>query len=182
MSSFTGLLSLFVCSIPCLAFGATLPTSAPSGVVTCHSGATCARQSIDGRSYRILKTPQLVLMVSIGMEHGLTYADVSIVNGSGSKIAISPEDFRLEVLRPTPRVLNYMPPQNLLNGGTAAWSYSEKWEKSRQPRQVNLLSATLEPNEGVQGRVFFETAKSASEVKMVLPVGGTEYEFPSFQP
>ena len=52
-------------------------------------------------------------MVSLSQEGLYTRADVSIVNNSGLPLSLSPDDFRVEVVTPKPKVLLYVSPQDL---------------------------------------------------------------------
>ena len=53
-------------------------------------------------------------MVAISHEGVYTRADVSIANHTDTPLSMTPEDFRVEVLTPKPKVLLYIPPANLV--------------------------------------------------------------------
>ena len=54
-------------------------------------------------------------MVSISDEGPYTRADVSILNNGSYPTKVVPEDFRVEVVSPKPKVLSYIAPANLQN-------------------------------------------------------------------
>ena len=80
----------------------------------CEPNAGCVNQTLFGRSYKVITTPRFTVMVSISNEGVYTRADVSITNHTDTPLSMSPEDFRVEVLTPKPKVLLYVPPANLV--------------------------------------------------------------------
>lgn len=98
------------------AFPATHPTPTliPDNIVTCQASAGCTNQTMFGRTYKVLKTDRLVVMVSISDEGPYTRADVSVLNNGSYPTKVVPEDFRIEVVSPKPKVLSYIAPENLL--------------------------------------------------------------------
>jgi hypothetical protein len=89
-------------------------TILPDNVVRCEPNAGCINKTLYGRSYKVITTPRFTVMVSISHEGGYTRADVSIANHTDTPLNMSPEDFRVEVLTPKPKVLLYIPPANLV--------------------------------------------------------------------
>jgi hypothetical protein len=89
-------------------------TILPDNVVRCEPNAGCVNKTLYGRSYKVIATPRFTVMVSISHEGGYTRADVSIANHTDTPLNMTPEDFRVEVLTPKPKVLLYIPPANLV--------------------------------------------------------------------
>jgi hypothetical protein len=89
-------------------------TILPENVVRCEPSAGCVNQTLFGRSYKVITTPRFTVMVSISHEGVYTRADVSIANHTDTPLSMSPEDFRVEVLTPKPKVLLYVSPANLV--------------------------------------------------------------------
>lgn len=89
-------------------------TILPDNVVRCEPSAGCVNQTLFGRSYKVITTPRFTVMVSISHEGVYTRADVSIANHTDTPLSMSPEDFRVEVLTPKPKVLLYVSPANLV--------------------------------------------------------------------
>jgi hypothetical protein len=89
-------------------------TILPDNVVRCEPDAGCINQTLFGRSYKVINTPRFTVMVSISNEGVYTRADVSIANHTDTPLNMSPEDFRVEVLTPKPKVLLYISPANLV--------------------------------------------------------------------
>jgi hypothetical protein len=89
-------------------------TIQPENVVLCEPGAGCINQTLFGRSYKVIATPRFTVMVSISSEGVYTRADVSIANHTDTPLSMTPEDFRIEVVTPKPKVLLYVPPANVV--------------------------------------------------------------------
>jgi hypothetical protein len=89
-------------------------TILPDNVVRCEPSAGCINKTLFGRSYKVITTPRFTVMVSISNEGLYTRADVSIANHTDTPLNMSPEDFRVEVLTPKPKVLLYISPANLV--------------------------------------------------------------------
>jgi len=89
-------------------------TILPDNVVRCEPSAGCINQTLFGRSYKVITTPRFTVMVSISHEGVYTRADVSIANHTDTPLSMSPEDFRVEVLTPKPKVLLYVSPAKLV--------------------------------------------------------------------
>jgi hypothetical protein len=95
-------------------FAANIPkTILPDNVVLCEPGAGCVNKTLYGRNYKVIATPRFTVMVSISREGIYTRADVSVTNNTDMPLSVSPEDFRVEVVTPKPRVLLYVPPAEL---------------------------------------------------------------------
>jgi hypothetical protein len=89
-------------------------TILPDNVIRCEASAGCINKTLYGRSYKVIDTPRFTIMVSISHEGLYTRADVSIANHTDTILNMSPEDFRVEVLTPKPKVLLYIPPAHLV--------------------------------------------------------------------
>ena len=95
-------------------FAASIPkTVQPDNIVRCEPGAGCVNKTLYGRNYKVIATPRFTVMVSISREGTYTRADVSVTNNTDMPLSVSPEDFRVEVVTPKPRVLLYVPPAEL---------------------------------------------------------------------
>ena len=89
-------------------------TILPDNVVRCEPSAGCINKTLFGRNYKVIDTPRFTVMVSISHEGVYTRADVSIANHTDTPLNMSPEDFRVEVLTPKPKVLLYISPAKLV--------------------------------------------------------------------
>jgi hypothetical protein len=89
-------------------------TILPDNVIRCEPNAGCVTKTLYGRSYKVINTARFTVMVAISHEGIYTRADVSITNKTDMPLAMSPDDFRVEVLTPKPKVLLYVPPANLV--------------------------------------------------------------------
>jgi hypothetical protein len=86
----------------------------PDNIIVCESSAACETKHLHGRIYNIINTPRLTVMVAVSHEGNYTRADVSVINHTDAPFTITPDDFRIEVVTPKPKVLPYVPPANLL--------------------------------------------------------------------
>jgi hypothetical protein len=89
-------------------------TILPDNVIRCEPNAGCISKTLYGRSYKVINTARFTVMVAISHEGNYTRADVSITNKTDMPLAMTPDDFRVEVLTPKPKVLLYVPPANLV--------------------------------------------------------------------
>jgi hypothetical protein len=89
-------------------------TILPDNVVRCEPSAGCINKTLFGRSYKVIDTPRFTVMVAISHEGVYTRADVSIANHTDTPLNMSPEDFRVEVLTPKPKILLYISPAKLV--------------------------------------------------------------------
>ena len=108
-------LALVVSSCP-FALAAVANTSnsiIPDNVVLCQAESKCFSRTLFGRNYKVLITPRFTVMVSLSKEGIYTRADVSILNNTAYSVNLTPDDFRIEVLSPKPRVLSYVSPADL---------------------------------------------------------------------
>ena len=95
-------------------FAASIPkTILPDNVIRCEPDTGCLSATVNGHNYKVLNTPRFTVMVAVSHEGIYTRADVSIINKTDLPLNISPDDFRVEVLTPKPKVLNYIPPSDL---------------------------------------------------------------------
>jgi hypothetical protein len=93
----------------------TPTTIVPDNLVVCQSNSGCTNQTMFGRTYKVIHTDRLVVMVSISDEGSYTRADVSILNNGSYPTKVVPEDFRIEEVTPKPKILSYIAPENLQN-------------------------------------------------------------------
>jgi len=108
-------LSLF-CVFGCATFAiaADIPKSIlPDNVVLCSPGSGCTNKTLFGRTYKVLTTPRFTVMVSVSNQGDYTRADISITNNASFPLNLSPDDFRVEVPGPKPRILSYVAPSDL---------------------------------------------------------------------
>jgi hypothetical protein len=89
-------------------------TIQPDNVIVCESNAACETKTLYGRSYKVINTPRFTVMVSVSHEGNYTRADVSVANHTDTPLAMTPDDFRIEVVTPKPKVLLYVSPANLV--------------------------------------------------------------------
>jgi hypothetical protein len=184
---------------------ADLPkTILPDNVVLCQPSSGCTDQTLFGRRYKVLMTPSYTVMVSVSTQGGYTRADVSIANNTGYPLNLTPDDFRVEVVYPKPRVLLYVPPADLKGiplpptlprvdaapasipaaaDGDAPDAATKKKEALQEVAEQaaalqNLPAAAILPNEIARGRVYFERDKHSHLVNVVLPLAGVVFEFP----
>jgi len=105
---------LFALTSPTFTFAASVPkTILPDNVITCQVNANCTNKTLYGRTYKVINTPRFTVMVAVSLEGAYTRADVSIANNTIRSQSLSPEDFRVEVVTPKPKVLLYVPPTDL---------------------------------------------------------------------
>jgi hypothetical protein len=105
---------LFALASPTFSFAASVPkTILPDNVITCQVNANCTNKTRYGRLYKVINTPRFTVMVAISHEGSYTRADVSIANNTILPQSLTPEDFRVEVVTPKPKVLLYVPPSDL---------------------------------------------------------------------
>ncbi len=97
------------------AVAASVPkTMLPDNVILCEPSAGCLNQSFYGRSYKVINTARFTVMVAISKEGAYTRADVSVYNKTDTPLNLTPDDFRVEVVTPKPKILNYIPPSKLM--------------------------------------------------------------------
>jgi type IV secretory pathway VirB10-like protein len=113
----TSLLAVVLAGGSALSLAAKIPTNTNlnDNVLTCGTNARCSNKVMFGRTYKVIETAKFTVMVSISNEGAYTRADVSITNHQDYSQSVSPQDFRVEVVSPKPRVLLYVPPAELQN-------------------------------------------------------------------
>jgi hypothetical protein len=188
---------LFAFTSPTVSFAAGVPkTILPDNVITCQVNANCTNKTLNGRLYQVINTPRFTVMVAVSQEGPYTRADVSIANNTIRSQALTPEDFRVEVVTPKPKVLLYVHPSDLKDlPADPVSSPTPQLASSPQPSQApsaadpgqsadriasqhDLSATSLPPNEVTRGRVFFERDKHAQLINVVLPIAGLVFEFP----
>jgi hypothetical protein len=188
--------SIFTSTTFC--FAANLPRNV--NVIVCQPNTGCIHHSIFGHDYKIISTDRFTVMVFLSNEGPYTRADVSITNLTPNPINLSPEDFRIEALNSKSRVFLYVPPSQLENvpAPTRATPVADaspnpeiselEAARRRATREAIELAAatphlkaiTIQPNQAVHGRVYFERYPGATnqQVNVVLPIAGTVFKFP----
>lgn len=157
-----------------LAFGASVPRSVSGNIVTCQANSGCFNQLINGRIYKVLKTPSMTIKLSLWTEGDVTRADVIIANNSGLQLNVLANDFRVDVLSPKARTLSFVP----------ATSVPHLAAIRVAPGTVSIEPATelstnlVDPNRNLHGRVSFERDPRAQQMNVVLPISGAVFEFP----
>jgi hypothetical protein len=141
---------LFVLTSPTLSFAASVPkTILPDNVITCQVNANCTNKTVYGRLYKVINTPRFTVMVAISQEGSYTRADVSIANNTILTQSLTPEDFRVEVVTPKPKVLLYVPPSDLkdLPAAPATPPPTSSTASSPLPSQAPVVANTSQtPN------------------------------------
>jgi hypothetical protein len=202
MTLFRSLPLVSLLTLATFSSAANIPkTILPDNVIRCEPDAGCTSQTMDGRSYKVLNTPRFTVMVAISHEGLYTRADVNVFNKTDTPLNLSPEDFRVEVVSPKPKVLLYIAPGDLkdLPSETPAPAaeatakeekpvlvpignhlFSARKETIAQPEtpQPHLVSTSIGPSRATGGRVYFERDKHAHLVNVVLPIAGLVFEFP----
>ncbi len=182
-NSFSVAIMALAVSASSYALAATHPTNTliPDNIVICQVDSGCTTQVMFGRDYKVLRTDRLVVMVSLSNEGHYTRADISVLNNGSYPTKVVPEDFRIEVVTPKPKVLSYVAPENLQNLPIPRQESDAPQEGAdKVAAQKNLEVTPIPPNEVVRGRVYFERVKTrkAQQVNVVLPIGGMVYQFP----
>jgi hypothetical protein len=105
---------LVVITSSTFSFAAGVPKAIlPDNVITCQVNANCKNKTLYGRLYQVINTPRFTVMVAVSQEGSYTRADVSIANNTILPQSLTPEDFRVEVVTPKPKVLLYVAPSDL---------------------------------------------------------------------
>ena len=176
-------LSLAAIFIPAtLAVAASIPrTILPDNVIRCEPNTGCTSETLHGHNYKVLNTPRFTVMVAVTHEGSYTRADVSITNKTDTPLSVTPDDFRVEVLTPKPRVLNYVPPANLVlppppppaPPASAAATPQPAAAPAPQPQASEATAETVVPAPSSEADVLLvatkekaaqeEAAKAASE-------------------
>jgi hypothetical protein len=114
MTNLQGISLAFILSSATFSTATSTPHSIiPDSVILCQTNSGCFNKNLFGRSYKVINTSRFTVMVSVSTEGSYTRADVSIFNNTGMPLNLSPDDFRVEVIDPKPRILSYIPPANL---------------------------------------------------------------------
>ncbi|WP_260734805.1 hypothetical protein [Tunturiibacter lichenicola] len=125
---------LFALTSPTFSFAASVPkTILPDNVITCQVNANCTNKTLYGRTYKVINTPRFTVMVAVSQEGAYTRADVRIANNTIMSQSLTPEDFRVEVVTPKPKVLLYVPPTELKDLSPATQTASAPQTASAAP-------------------------------------------------
>lgn len=89
-------------------------TILPDNIILCAPDTGCVSQTLYGRNYKVITTPRFTVMVAVSHEGIYTRADVTVTNHTDMPLNLTPDDFRVEVVGPKPKVLLYVPPANLV--------------------------------------------------------------------
>ncbi len=181
-------LMLLSASVPTAVFGAALSKAAQGTIHTCQGWSGCTNETIDGRVYKVLRTAEMVVKVSMSTEGEYTRADVSITNNSSAQLEVSPAEFRVDVLTPRPRTLEYVEPASLRLPVVAASDEMKRGGGRRPAGRVmrslppkpepDLAASGVRPDGAVEGKVFFERDRRAKTLNVVLPISGAVFAFP----
>jgi hypothetical protein len=98
---------------------------------------------------------------------------------------LSPEDFRVEVVSPKPKVLQYVPPADLKGLRKAPPPVQKPSDVEQQvdaaeleASMKHLPAAAIQPKKVLRGRVYFARDRHAEQMNVVLPIAGAVFEFP----
>ena len=169
-------LLLLLAGASTLAFGASVPRSISGNIVTCQANAGCFNQLINGRIYKVMKTPSMTVKLSLWNEGDITRADVIIANSSGLELSVLAHDFRVDVLSPKPRTLAYLPSSavpHLVRSSAVALPGIVQIDPPTE-----LSTNSVPPDRNLHGRVSFERDPKAQQMNVVLPISGAVFEFP----
>jgi hypothetical protein len=112
---------LLALTSPAVIFAASVSkTILPDNVITCQPNANCFSKKLYGRNYKVINSPRFTVMLSVTQEGPYTRADVSIANNTILPQNVTPEDFRVEVVTPKPKILLYVAPSDLKDLPAAA--------------------------------------------------------------
>ncbi len=108
------ILALGAMSCTATLFAANAPRNlVPDNLIICAPASGCTSETLFGRSYKVMVTPRFTVKVSLSRQGSYTRADVSVANNTGYAMNLSPQDFRVEVVAPKPKVLVYIAPSEL---------------------------------------------------------------------
>jgi hypothetical protein len=149
-----------------LSVAANIPkTILPDNVIRCEPNTGCTSETLNGHNYKVLNTPRFTVMVAVTHEGIYTRADVSITNKTDTPLNVTPDDFRVEVLTPKPKVLNYVSPANLvlpsspLTAATPAPPSSQPPAPAQPPTPPATAEAAANPAPTSETDVLYVAAK-----------------------
>jgi hypothetical protein len=194
------LASLVLLSSAAISSAGVLPRQADSNTLTCPETSGCRHETIDGRVYSVLATPELVVRVSLSTEGDYTRADVSVSNNSGIRFDLLPADFRIDVVSPHPHTLESVSPASMPSASrelalqlrsrtgkranlrvkaqpAASELYTSAVLLPPKP-QPDLAVGTVLPDGTAEGKVFFLRDPGARTIHLILPISGAVFEFP----
>jgi hypothetical protein len=162
-----------------LSFAANLPRN-PNVVVCQPNAAGCIHHNIFGHDYQILNTDSFTIMVFLSNEGRYTRADVSITNLTPNPIHLTPEDFHIQATASGSKIFLYVPPSQVENLATLNRASAGPEINEPDTATPHLKAITIQPNQAVHGRVYFERDQHATpqQVNIVLPIAGTVFKFP----
>jgi hypothetical protein len=102
-------------------------------------------------------------MVAVSHEGSYTRADVSITNKTDTPLSMSPEDFRVEVLTPKPKVLLYVSPANLVLPPTSSVQPASATAATKSQTSTHLAAAFIDAHPATQSSDIDEAAAAAKE-------------------
>jgi hypothetical protein len=163
-------------------------------VVSCVIDKSCTEETIHGRRYLVLQTPEAAVKLSITPDSRYNHAFVTIENHASWQLKVNPAEFRIEVSEPKFKRLSWLDPH-------AVKPYKFKSEPLPKPSELGsgttlqnpnfsghvagvpfLKATTLAPSASTSGEVFFETSKNMGGMSLYVPLGGITYEFPLTPP
>jgi hypothetical protein len=151
-------------------FAASVPKAIlPDNVITCQVNANCTNKTLYGRTYKVINTPRFTVMVAVSQEGAYTRADVSIANNTIMSQSLTPEDFRVEVVTPKPKVLLYVPPTDLKDLRPAAQITSTRQTDFAVPSVLSVPAApsaqATDASQTPNVDQFYEEAKRKAALK-----------------
>lgn len=156
-------------------------------IATCIPGKECSEETIDGRKYLVLELSQTTVKVAILPDSKYNHIAAIVENRTGLTIQLNPADFRIEVAEPKYKRLSYVDPGQAKPGWTktakpqspsVARSFAGSKESDRKNDHDYLQAMKLGPESTTAGEVFFERTSGNSPMSLLLPIGGTIFEFP----
>jgi hypothetical protein len=157
-------------------------------ILSCHPGTDCTEETVDGRRFYVMQTPQMVVKVAIEPDAKYSHVTVALENRGGFDIRVAPSDFRIEMTDPKFKRLSYLEPEKLKlprvkaakvqKTAAPAASLMGAVRESESSAPKFLQSATLAPAATASGEVYFERAGGSGTMSLLLPIAGSIFEFP----
>jgi hypothetical protein len=177
------------------AHGQVVDASSPTKVVlrsgkliTCHPGEDCSEETIDGRLFYVMQTPQMVVKVAVEPDSKYSHITVYVENRGGFSIQLVPAAFRIEATQPKFKRFSYIEPKMLKlpqiktpkpeSTSARGSSFMGASHESEADRRTFMYPSPLGPSGTTFGDVYFERADNSSTMSLLLPISGTVFEFP----
>ena len=182
--------SVFLAALLALA-GVSAPAQVvvrSGNILTCHPGKDCTEETVDGRRFYVMQTPQMVVKVAVEPDAKYSHVTVTLENRGGFDIRVAPSDFRIEMTDPKFKRLSYIEPEKLKlpkvkaakveKTSAQGSSFMGASHASESGRPKFLESATVAPEGAASGEVYFERASGSGTMSLLLPIAGSIFEFP----